>query len=133
MLASPALLYKKRFSFTYPAAQKMVPTVKDPSSDFALCARNGSATLRHQREKREKGKMRQRFWELGGSRMGKAMGVADDAGTVGDTAAEGESKGEVRGLGGLSVVGLVRFGGWGSGVGGARGTEYHSLLDSSSK
>lgn len=56
----------------------MVPTVKDPSSDFALCARNGSATLRHQREKREKGKMRQRFWELGGSRMGKAMGVADE-------------------------------------------------------
>lgn len=61
----------------------MVPTVKDPSSDFALCARNGSATLRHQREKREKGKMRKRFWELGGSRMGKAMGVSDEGGEEG--------------------------------------------------
>ncbi|CAM9196742.1 unnamed protein product [Ascophyllum nodosum] len=71
--------------------QKMVPTVKDPSSDIALCARNGSATLRHQREKREKGKMRKRFWELGGSRMGKAMGVADG---------EGEKGGGVDGRGG---------------------------------
>lgn len=70
----------------------MVPTVKDPSSDFALCARNGSATLRHQREKREKGKMRQRFWELGGSRMGKAMGVEDKAG---DDKKEAEQKEEV--------------------------------------
>lgn len=70
----------------------MVPTVKDPSSDFALCARNGSATLRHQREKREKGKMRQRFWELGGSRMGKAMGVEDKAG---DDKKEEEAKEEV--------------------------------------
>ena len=69
----------------------MVPTVKDPSSDIALCARNGSATLRHQREKREKGKMRKRFWELGGSRMGKAMGVADG---------EGEKGGGVDGRGG---------------------------------
>lgn len=71
----------------------MVPTVKDPSSDFALCARNGSATLRHQREKREKGKMRQRFWELGGSRMGKAIGVDDKAG---DEKKEAEAKEEVR-------------------------------------
>lgn len=70
----------------------MVPTVKDPSSDFALCARNGSATLRHQREKREKGKMRQRFWELGGSRMGKAMGVEDKAG---DDKKAAEAKEEV--------------------------------------
>lgn len=71
----------------------MVPTVKDPSSDFALCARNGSATLRHQREKREKGKMRQRFWELGGSRMGKAMGMEDKAA---EDKAEAEAKEEVR-------------------------------------
>eukprot|EP00904_Undaria_pinnatifida_P006256 jgi/Undpi1/2760/HiC_scaffold_14.g06137.m1 len=76
--------------------QKMVPTVKDPSSDFALCARNGSATLRHQREKREKGKMRQRFWELGGSRMGKAMGVADEKEGGGDEE-EGEGDGKEEG------------------------------------
>lgn len=81
----------------------MVPTVKDPSSDFALCARNGSATLRHQREKREKGKMRQRFWELGGSRMGKAMGVADDKEGEGDAAGKGDSKEEVTLVDGIVV------------------------------
>ncbi|CAM9514172.1 unnamed protein product [Chrysoparadoxa australica] len=55
--------------------QKGVSTVKDPSSDFATCARNGSATVRRQRELREKSKMRKRFWELGGSKMGDAIGV----------------------------------------------------------
>ncbi|CAN0379127.1 unnamed protein product, partial [Ectocarpus sp. 12 AP-2014] len=44
-----------------------------------------------QREKREKGKMRQRFWELGGSRMGKAIGVEDKAG---DEKKEAEAKEE---------------------------------------
>lgn len=74
----------------------MVPTVKDPSSDFALCARNGSATLRHQREKREKGKMRKRFWELGGSRMGKAMGVEGDKEGGEEGEGKGDKNGEVR-------------------------------------
>ncbi len=38
--------------------QKLVATVKDSSSDFATCARNGSALVRQQREKREQAKMR---------------------------------------------------------------------------
>ncbi len=38
--------------------QKLVATVKDSSSDFATCARNGSALVRQQREKRERAKMR---------------------------------------------------------------------------
>jgi pre-mRNA-splicing factor ATP-dependent RNA helicase DHX38/PRP16 len=66
-----------RVSFS--VQQKPVSTVKDPSSDFATCARNGSALVRSQREKRERSKMRKRFWELGGTRMGEAMGVKDGA------------------------------------------------------
>lgn len=38
----------------------------------------GSALLRERREKRERGKMRHRFWELGGSRMGEAMGIKEE-------------------------------------------------------
>lgn len=52
-----------------------VSTVKDPTSDMATCARNGSAAVASQREKREGMKSRQRFWELGGTAMGNALGV----------------------------------------------------------
>jgi pre-mRNA-splicing factor ATP-dependent RNA helicase DHX38/PRP16 len=54
-----------------------VPTVKDNTSDFAKMARNGSDTLRSLREKKEKNAMRQKFWELGGTRMGQAVGVRE--------------------------------------------------------
>ena len=50
--------------------------MRDPTSDFALNARNGSALLRDVRERKEKMKMRKRFWELGGSAIGNAMGLA---------------------------------------------------------
>lgn len=63
-----------RMSFSM--QQSTVATVRDPSSDFATNARNGSTLLRDVREKREQSKMRKRFWELGGSRMGDAMGIA---------------------------------------------------------
>ena len=49
--------------------------MKDPTSDMAVCARNGSLAVSKQREKREGMKSRQRFWELGGTAMGNAMGV----------------------------------------------------------
>lgn len=52
-----------------------VPTVKDASSDFAKMAREGSETLRTLRAKKEKNAMRQKFWELGGTRMGDAVGI----------------------------------------------------------
>ena len=55
--------------------REAVPTVRDASSDFAKLAREGSESLRRIRENKEKHAMRQRFWELGGSRMGEAMGV----------------------------------------------------------
>jgi hypothetical protein len=59
--------------------QTMVSTVRDPSSDMATNSRNGSKLLREVRERKEQSKMRKRFWELGGSRMGDAMGLAKPA------------------------------------------------------
>lgn len=55
--------------------QKMVPVVRDPTADMAVNARKGSATLKQVREKRDMMKMRKRFWELGGSKMGDTIGV----------------------------------------------------------
>ena len=53
--------------------QKGVATVKDNSSDFSRMARDGSASLRQLRETKDKGTMRQRFWELGNTKMGDAI------------------------------------------------------------
>jgi pre-mRNA-splicing factor ATP-dependent RNA helicase DHX38/PRP16 len=59
--------------------QTTVPTVRDPTSDMATNARNGSNLLRDVREKKEQMKMRKRFWELGGTQMGDALGIAKPA------------------------------------------------------
>lgn len=56
--------------------QSVVGTVKDPTGDMAVNARKGSLILRDVRERKEQSKMRKRFWELGGSRIGNAMGIA---------------------------------------------------------
>eukprot|EP01034_Spumella_vulgaris_P021641 gene21641-27681_t len=56
--------------------QTTVSVVKDPTADMALNSKKGSALLRDVREKREMMKMRKRFWELGGSRMGDVLGIA---------------------------------------------------------
>jgi len=70
----PFLHDKAQFS----TQQEAVPTVKDNTSDFAKMAREGSETLRNLRNQREKKAMRQKFWELGGSRMGNAVGVKEE-------------------------------------------------------
>lgn len=62
-----------RISFSM--VQTTVSTVRDPTSDMAINARNGSNLLKDVREKREMMKMRKRFWELGGSKMGNTIGV----------------------------------------------------------
>jgi pre-mRNA-splicing factor ATP-dependent RNA helicase DHX38/PRP16 len=62
-------------SVTFTKQVEMVATVKDPTCDLAVSARAGSEVMRAWRKDREKTKMRQRFWELGGSRMGDIMGV----------------------------------------------------------
>ena len=60
---------------SYSLQQSTVSTVRYPTSDFANNARNGSSLLKDVRIKREQMKMRKRFWELGGSAMGNAMGL----------------------------------------------------------
>lgn len=65
-----------RVSFS--TVREAVPTVKDASSDFAKMAREGSATLRHLRANKDKNAMRQKFWELGGTRMGEAVGIKNE-------------------------------------------------------
>ncbi|KAL4446591.1 hypothetical protein ABPG74_005529 [Tetrahymena malaccensis] len=52
-----------------------VSVVKDENSQMAIISKKGSNVLRFQREKADKTKMRQRFWELAGSRMGSILGV----------------------------------------------------------
>jgi len=54
-----------------------VPTVKDNTSDFAKMAREGSDTLRRLRETKEKNTMRNKFWQIGGTKMGKAIGIKE--------------------------------------------------------
>lgn len=55
--------------------QTTVSVVKDPTADMALNSRKGSNLLREVREKKEMMKMRKRFWELGGSKMGDIIGI----------------------------------------------------------
>lgn len=81
-----------RVSFS--TVREAVPTVKDSSSDFAKCAREGSQTLRTIRATREKHAMRNKFWELGGTRMGNVVGVKNERKLTADdkvaTTADGE-------------------------------------------
>jgi pre-mRNA-splicing factor ATP-dependent RNA helicase DHX38/PRP16 len=65
-----------RVSFS--TVREAVPTVRDASSDFAKMSREGSETLRILRANKDKNAMRQRFWELGGTRMGNAVGVKEE-------------------------------------------------------
>jgi len=61
---------------SYSMQQSVVSVVRDPTSDMAANARKGSVLLRDIRERKEQNKMRKRFWELGGSRIGDAMGIS---------------------------------------------------------
>ena len=62
---------------SFSTIREAVPTVRDATSDFAKMAREGSVTLRMLREKKDKNAMRQKFWELGGTKMGDAMGIKE--------------------------------------------------------
>ena len=63
---------------SFSTIREAVPTVRDATSDFAKMAREGSVTLRMLREKKDKNAMRQKFWELGGTKMGDAMGIKEN-------------------------------------------------------
>jgi pre-mRNA-splicing factor ATP-dependent RNA helicase DHX38/PRP16 len=62
---------------SFSSQRQAVATVKDSTSDFARMAREGSETLRYVREKKDKKTMKQKFWEIGGSRMGDVMRVKE--------------------------------------------------------
>ena len=62
----------------------MVTVVKDPTSDLAVIARQGSPLLAEVRQKNEKNKMKKKFWELAGSKMGSLMGVKEENPTDGE-------------------------------------------------
>ena len=83
----------------FSTVKNAVPTVKDNTSDFAKMAREGSETLRRLREKKERNTMRNKFWQIGGSRMGEAVGVKEveegkESGTEGK---EGDDEEDVQG------------------------------------
>ena len=54
---------------------EMVKVVKDISSDIAVLSKKGSTVLKDLREKNERSKMRERFWELAGSQLGNVLKV----------------------------------------------------------
>lgn len=54
---------------------KPIQIVRDPTSDMARFAKKGSFLLRHMRESSDRGKMRERFWELAGSKIGDLLNI----------------------------------------------------------
>jgi pre-mRNA-splicing factor ATP-dependent RNA helicase DHX38/PRP16 len=79
-----------RGASAFSTVKNAVPTVKDNTSDFAKMAREGSETLRRLREKKEKNTMRNKFWQIGGSRMGEAVGMKEVEGEGKEGAKEEE-------------------------------------------
>ncbi|CAL5219753.1 g1653 [Coccomyxa viridis] len=65
-----------RVSFTK-QSQAVMP-IRDPTSDMAVIARNGSHLVKEVREKKEKNKSRARFWEMAGSKIGKITGLTEE-------------------------------------------------------
>ena len=61
-----------RYVFTK-QSEPVLP-LRDPTSDMAVIAKNGSKLVKEVREKKEQNKSRQRFWEMAGSKMGKITG-----------------------------------------------------------
>ena len=72
----PFLSDGERVSLARQTAQ--VSTFKDPTSDIAVLARSGSALVKARRLERDRKAVKKRFWELGGSRMGKALGIVEE-------------------------------------------------------
>ena len=76
--------------------QETVSVVKDPTSDIAILAKKGSATLQRVREKKERMNTQVKFWDVAGSRIGKLMGVKEEANPEDKDATDGVGdRGEV--------------------------------------
>lgn len=63
----------------YTSQLNAVSVVKDPTSDIALLAKKGSQVLKNLREKNDRSKMRERFWELAGSKLGDLLKIQKQA------------------------------------------------------
>ena len=54
---------------------KAVSIVKDATSDFVTISKKGSAILKHIREEKDRSAMREKFWELAGSKLGSILKI----------------------------------------------------------
>ena len=66
----------------YTKQQEPVSVVKDPTSDIAVLAKTGSTIVRSIRTEQDRSKMRDRFWEVAGSRLGDIIGVESSSAPV---------------------------------------------------
>ena len=57
---------------------KPVQVVKDPTSDFVKMVKRGSQVLKHIRAMNDRNKMRDKFWDLAGTKMGNLLKVKED-------------------------------------------------------
>jgi pre-mRNA-splicing factor ATP-dependent RNA helicase DHX38/PRP16 len=55
--------------------QSAVRVVRDETSDMAVYARKGSRLLKDIRDRADRNRLRDRFWEVAGSRLGDAIGI----------------------------------------------------------
>ena len=71
----PFLRDKKRFN---KGMKDVIKTCKDPTSDMALLAKNGSDILKRIRENNDRSKIKERFWELSNqNRLGQVLNMRD--------------------------------------------------------
>ena len=47
--------------------------MRDPTSDFAQLAKKGSNVLKFVRDRKDRQTMREKFWEIAGSKMGSVV------------------------------------------------------------
>ena len=89
----PTFLKDRKFKKSKKA---LITTCKDPTSDMALLAKNGSGVLKRLRETTERGKIKDRFWQLNSkSKLGKILNTEDRSKSRGvkvDSAVESEAK-----------------------------------------
>ncbi|OMJ82483.1 hypothetical protein SteCoe_16833 [Stentor coeruleus] len=62
-------------SIVFTTQLETVQVVKEPNSDIAMLARKGSAVVRIVRERNERSKMRDKFWDISGTALGSMLGV----------------------------------------------------------
>lgn len=62
-------------SIVFTTQLETIQVVKAPTSDIAMLAKKGSAVVRIVRERNEKSKMRDKFWDISSSNLGSILGI----------------------------------------------------------